>query len=235
MRLFILPLLAALNLCGTSGGERGSEPIEPYQGPGWSLQLSTVGAKVEAEPDQVSFDLRDFSRWFDVRWVDHEVDLSIVPRREGSIRCDPAVWDRAIVEEQSWTAGGLCTRGSRFWWMVARIERHERRDLFFFYVANPDFLAFEDAWVDFSRTVATFGGTDTPPEPPSARELRAAIRAASTKVRPTASPLPGSGVLSSHVIEHLGPVWAMRRERQPPAPRLDGSEAEPEAQELSSP
>lgn len=223
MRLSCLPAAIILNLCGTSGGERGDQAVVPHHEHGWSLLLPEVGARIEAEPHKVSFDIKDYSRWYDVRWVDPQPDLATEALREASVSCDPVVWDRAVIASNTWTAGGLCTRGSRFWWLISRVERHPSQDLLFFYVANPDFLAFEDAWVDFSRTLATFGGgADTPP-PPEGRALRRKIRAAAADVKPTASPLPGSGVLSTHVIQALDEVWATRSAREPPPPTFDGS------------
>jgi hypothetical protein len=221
-----LPALSLLNLCGTSGGATGDAPNPIHQGPGWSLRVPAVGAKVEVEPERIGVDARDFSRWFDVRWTFAEDDLSVHPRTIAATTCDPAVFDKPVTTPDSYTVGGLCTRGSRFHWMIARAERHGDRALVFFYVANPDFVAFEDAWVDFARTAATLTGGPTPPEPPPGADLRRRIREAATTTGPSDSPLPGGGVLSTYVIPRLEPLWALRAATRPPPYPMTGAPEE---------
>jgi len=216
----LAPALALLNLCGTSGGKAGDAENPVHVGDGWAIRLPTVGAKVEATPARISIDARDYSRWFDVRLYGLTDDLSIHPRTLGATLCDPAVFDRPIVTDDAWTAGGLCTRGSRFQWMIARAERHGDRTLVFFYVANPDFLTFEDAWVDFARTAATITARPEAPEGPPGPELRSAIRRAAKEIGRTDSPLPGGGVLSTHVIPQLDAAWAVRAAAGPPPERF---------------
>ena len=225
MRLLI-PALALLNLCGTSGGATGDAPTTVHRGPGWAMHLPAEGARVTVEPDRIAVDVSDYSRWFDVRWVPATPDLSVHARNLAATTCDPVVFDRPIVEEDSLTAGGLCTRGNRFQWLITRVERRGERNLLFFYVANPDFVSFEDAWVDFARTAATITSGEDPLPPPDGPPLRARIRAAAANAGASDSPLPGGGVLSTLVIPDLQAIWTARaRSASPPWP-LDGSAAQ---------
>jgi hypothetical protein len=221
---WLTPALAFFNLCGTSGGEAGDDAPQTFTGDGWALQLPSVGAKVQVAPDRISVDARDYSRWFDVRWEPDSVDLSVPARTWAAKSCDPAVWERPIVRDDSWTAGGLCTRGSRYQWLIARVERVDGHSLAFFYVANPDFLAFEDAWVDFTRTAATLTAGAMALPPADATVVRQQIRGAAADVGHGTSPLPGGGVLSTHVIEGLAAMWETRRAASPP-PRPFAAEA----------
>lgn len=213
-------MLALLNLCGTSGGDRGDPLGEVHAGAGWAVHLPAAGAKLEIEPSKVSVDAKDYSRWFDVSWVPDTPDLSVYARTAGATACDPVTWEKPVATDSTWTAGGLCTRGRRFHWLIARVERHGDRALLFFYVANPDFLAFEDAWVDFIRTAATFSGGARPVAPPAAATLRARIRAAASTVGPSTSPLPGGGVLSTAVIRDLDLLQSLRAAARPPPDTL---------------
>jgi hypothetical protein len=213
-----------LNLCGTSGGEVGDAPAPPHAGPGWAVRLPPSGAEVKVQPDAIIVDASDYSRWWDVRWTEAWGDLSIGPRNLAQEACDPVVWDDAIVTETTWTAGGLCTRNGRFHWLIGRSERHGDRALVLFYTANPDFLAFEDAWVDFAGTTATLQGGATPMTPLDPIELRRSIRSAASEAHRSISPLPGGRVLSKAVIPRLEPLWALRAAAKVPPARLDGSE-----------
>lgn len=223
MRLWFIPALIWLNLCGTSGGRVGEAPGEVHQGQGWSVRLPAPGATVKAEASRVSVDATDFSRWFDVRWDEAWGDLSVPVRNIAMKECDPVVWDEPVVTETSWTASALCTRRERFEWLIGRVEKHGDRALVFFYVANRDFVAYEDAWVDFSATVATIGAGDTPPEPPDAADLRRRIREAAKNVGPSLSPLPGGRVMSPVVVPALEPIWTLRAATPPPPATFDGS------------
>lgn len=215
--------LVWLNLCGTSGGEVGDAPAPAHVGAGWAVGLPPVGATVKVEADAVIVDATDYSRWWDVRWTDAWGDLSIGARNLAAQACDPVVWDDPITTETTWTAGGLCTRNGRFHWLIARVEKRGERSLVMFYTANPDFLVFEDAWVDFAGTTATLQGGATPAGAPDPKDLRTRIRASAASVQRSISPLPGGRVLSTAVIPSLEPVWQMRRMATPPPARFDGS------------
>jgi hypothetical protein len=225
MSVKLASVLIFLNLCGTSGGRVGDTPTPPYAGEGWSIRLPPEGATVKATASRISVDAKDFSRWFDIRWDELYGDLSIPVRNLAAVECDPVVWDEPTVEPDAWTAGALCTRKERFEWLIARVERHGDRALVFFYVANRDFLAYEDAWVDFSTTVATFGPGKEPPVPPEGRKLRQTVREAVRQGPPSLSTLPGGRVMSLTVIPALTEVWAMRRARGAPPERWGPDEA----------
>ncbi|MFK7927136.1 MAG: hypothetical protein AB8H79_03035 [Myxococcota bacterium] len=227
MRLMTSVALMWLNLCGTSGGRVGEAVGEVHQGQGWSVRLppntarADAGpAKVVVEPQRIAVDAGDFSRFFDIRWTDAELDLSTPLRTMALTECDPAVWDKPVVTDTTWTASALCTRQERFQWLIGRAEKHGDKALIFFYVANRDFLAYEDAWVDFANTAGTISSQAQPPALLDPATLRAAIREGAKDVGPSASPLPGGRVLSRAVVPKLTAVWDQRASLPPPPQRF---------------
>lgn len=225
MRFAIIPALL-FNLCGTSGGRVGEVVGEVHQGEGWSMRLPAVGAQVKVDGDAISVDTPDFSRFYDIRWgALNPVDLGQPVKEQALTDCDPAVWDEPVITETTWTASALCTRRERFEWLIGRVERHGDRALVFFYVANRDFIAYEDAWVDFANTAASLSAQATPPAPHDSRALRRAIREGAKNVGPSKSPLPGGRVMSAAIVPVLDPVWAQRA-TLPPPPRPFGPAAE---------
>ena len=223
MRVAIVPALL-LNLCGTSGGQVGKAVGEPHVGPGWSLRMPAEGGTVKVERDRIAVDATDFSRFWDVRWdIVYETDLGIPVKNIALTECDPAVWDEPVVTDTTWTASALCTRRERFERLIGRVEKHGDRALVFFYVANRDFLAYEDIWVDFANTAGTLSALPQPPEPLDDNELRKRIREGAKDVGPSLSPLPGGRVMSRAVVPVLAPVWERRESLPPPPKTFDGS------------
>jgi len=227
MRTALVPALL-LNLCGTSGGQVGQDVGEPYAGPGWSVRLPPQGGTVKVEAERIAVDAADFSRFWDVRWDLVYPDLGLPVKNLALTECDPAVWDDPVVTETTWTASALCTRREKFEWMIGRVEKHGDRALVFFYVANRDFLAYEDAWVDFANTAGTLSARPTPPEPLDDKALRAKIRAGAKNVGPSLSPLPGGRVMTKAVVPVLTEVWERRASLPPPPARFDGTTPPPE-------
>lgn len=224
MRLEAVATIAMLNLCGTSGGRVGEAVGEPHAGDGWSIRLPPNTARdaglatVTVETDRVAVDAADFSRFFDIRWADAQPDLSVPVRNLALTECDPAVWDEPVLTADTWTASALCTRQERFQWLIGRVERHGDRALVFFYVANRDFLAYEDAWVDFANTAATISADPVPPAVLDAKTMRDEIRIGAKHVGPSLSPLPGGRVMSKAVIPRLSAIWEQRKRLPPPPP-----------------
>jgi hypothetical protein len=207
----------SMNLCGTSGGQVGSPVGEVYRGNGYVMRLPSVGAKVAPSADKLSIDAKDFSRFYDIYWTDwNPADPSVPVTSKALKECDPAVWDVPVVTETTWTASALCTRRERFEWLIGRVEKHGDRALVFFYVANRDFLAYEDVWVDFANTAGSITAADDVLPPFDEGELRKKIRAGAKNVKPSLSPLPGGRVMSGAVIPVLEPVWERRKTLAPP-------------------
>lgn len=188
--------IAALGIaCGQPAGNP-TGLYETWSEHGIALRIPTA-ALVTAEPDAVTVDARDGSRWFEIRWV---------PLPDGSVEDAGTLWlqrncltlvrDDGWSTADAWAGGGRCRYREWDYRAIVLVERHGDRGLLTAYLAHEDQMNFENAWVDFNATALSATGGSSPRKSPDPTEVREALRAGIRALPPTTKPQLEGGRLT---------------------------------------